>query len=317
MMEHYKYKELIQLALLDELADNELDKLHKHLIECNECQLEYDNLTKFYSGINQKKIDDVDDDFLSEARQQFKDRLNFELSSQSFIQKLTDFSRRNFRIHRSPILAGAFSLVVGISIGYFAFSSGKYSINNSFQNSNEGNQRITNVRILNKDTSNGQIEFSFDAIKEITLKGEINNPAIQKILAEALVNESNPGTRIQTASLLSNQITDNSKISPKVKTSLITAMKYDNNPAVRMEAMKALLNLPYSNDVNEALLFVLQHDKNSGMRVTAINALASIKPVTGSINQETIKVLNQKAKDDINQYVRIRAASLLKEENIQ
>jgi len=314
-MEHDKFKELIQLALTNELTDDELEKLHKHLIQCSECQLEYDRLTKFYSNISEKEKTNIDDEFLSETRQQFKDKLNYELSRQSVFQKLSDFSRRNFRIYRSPILAGAFSMLLGISIGYLIFSSGKYSNNNQAQN--KADARITNVRIIKNDSTSGQIEFSFDATKEITMKGELNDPSIQKILADALVSEKNPGTRIQSANLLANQTSDNAKINPKVRASLITAMKYDNNPAVRMEALKALVNLPYENDINEALLFVLQHDKNSGMRVTAINALASVRSSGGNINQETINVLNQKAKDDENQYVRIRAASLLKEDNIQ
>ncbi len=315
-MEHDKFKELIQLALTNELTDNELEKLHKHLLECSECQHEYDRLTKFYSKINEKEKTNIDDEFLSEARGQFKDNLNYELSRQSIFQKVKNFSGRNFRIYRTPILAGAFSLLVGLSIGYFVFSPGKFS-NHGLANNPAGNARITNVRIIKNDTSNSQIEFSFDATNEVVMKGDLNNPAIQKILAEALVNEKNPGTRIQTANLLANQTSDNAKVNPKVRASLITAMKYDNNPAVRMEALKALVNLPFGNDINEALLYVLQHDRNSGMRVTAINVLASVKSNGSEINQETINVLNQKAKDDENQYVRIRAASLLKEDNIQ
>jgi HEAT repeat protein len=147
------------------------------------------------------------------------------------------------------------------------------------------------------------------------MKGNIDDPSIQKILAEALVNERNPGTRIRTVNALANQT--NVSPSPKVKQALITALEFDSNPAVRREALKALLEFPYDNEINDCLLYVLQRDKNSALRIAAINGLASAKLNGQIINEETLKVLNQKVKNDDNEYVRIRAASLLKEDKLQ
>jgi HEAT repeat protein len=106
-------------------------------------------------------------------------------------------------------------------------------------------------------------------------------------------------------------------MNPKVKSALISALKNDNNPGVRMESLKTLLNLPFDNEINESLLYVLQHDKNSGLRIAAINGLASATLNGKTMDEQTLKVLNQKVKNDDNEYVRIRAASLLKEDKIQ
>ena len=316
-MEHQVFKEMIQLALLNELNDDEMKELHNHLIECNECQLEYENLTKFYTEINESKPNKVDEYFLHDAREQFRQKLNYELSRQSIIEKLFNTIRKNLWIYKRPALAGAFSLVLGLILGYLVFSPGTSNVSLFGENniSNEKNPEITNVRFLNNGSLNGEVEFTFDAVKQIKMKGKINDPSIQKILAEALVNEKNPGIRIRTVSELANQMGESTN--PKVKQALITALKYDSNPAVRREALKALLEYPYDNEINDCLLFVLQNDNNSALRIAAINGLASAKLNGQNINEETLKVLNQKVKNDDNEYVRIRAASLLKEDKLQ
>lgn len=319
-MEHQTYKEMIQLALLDELNDNELNMLHQHLIECSECQAEYDKLKKYYDVIDQNKSSEIDEPFLQDARRQFRLKLDYDISKQTIIEKAFNALRRNLWAYKRPAFAGAFSLAAGLFFGYLLFApEGSVKISNFTENLGltKGSAEIANVQFVNSDSSNGEVEFSFDEVKRVTMKGKLNDPAVQKILANALVNEKNPGTRIQTVNALANQTMVNNKANPKVKSALITALKFDGNPGVRMEALKALLNLPYDNDINESLLYALEHDKNSGLRIAAINGIASAKLNGKTIGQEEVKVLNQKVKNDDNEYVRIRAASLLKEEKIQ
>jgi len=319
-MEHQTYKEMLQLALLDELNDNELYKLHQHLIECSQCQAEYDKLKKYYDAVDQNKIGEIDEQFLQEARRQFRLKLDFDLSKQTIIEKVFNVLRRNLWAYKKPVFAGAFSLAVGLFLGYLLFTSdGSVKISSLTENLGltGGNTEVANVQFVNSVPNNGEVEFSFDEVKRVTMKGKLNDPAVQKILANALVNEKSPGTRIQTVNALANQTMENNKANPKVKSALITALKFDGNPAVRIEALKALLYLPYDDEINESLLYALEHDKNSGLRVAAINGLASAKLNGKTIGQEGMKVLNQKVKNDDNEYVRIRAASLLKEEKIQ
>ncbi|MCL5031463.1 MAG: HEAT repeat domain-containing protein [Bacteroidetes bacterium] len=326
-MDHQIFNEMIQLALLDELNDDEMKKLHQHLIECSDCQAEYDRLNKYLSIINQNKSGAVDDELLQEARNQFRRKLNYDISRQSILEKLFSAFRKNIWIYKRPALAGAFSIAVGLFAGYLIFSPGSSSNMNLIGDKNgveENATTISNVRFINDSSSTGEVAFTFDAIKQVTMRGKLSDPSVQRILAEALVNEKNPGTRIQTVNALANISnkqeslpTGKSNVNPKVKSALLTALKYDGNPAVRMEALKALLNFPFDNDINEALLFVLQRDKNSGLRIAAINGLASATQNGKTIDPETIKILNQKIKNDDNEYVRIRAASLIKEENIQ
>ncbi len=318
-MEHQSFKELIQLALLNELSDDQMKELHKHMIDCSRCQAEYDSLTQYFAVIDKNKPDSVDEQFLHDARRQFRTKLDYELSRQTVIEKIFHSIQKYFWLNKGAVFTGAFSLAAGLVIGYFVFSSGATGMN-FFTGENggrAGKQIITNVRFLSSDAASDEVNFVFDAVRQVKMKGKLSDPEIQKILADALVNEKNPGARITTVSALANQVSENKAPNPKVKDALISALKYDNNPGVRREALKALLEMPYDNRINDCLLFVLQHDKNSGLRIAAINGLTLAKMNGQAINQETLNVLNQKVKNDDNEYVRIRAASLLKEENIQ
>ena len=325
-MDHTIFKEMIQLALMDELNEDEMKKLHQHLIECSECQAEYDKLSKYHSLLNEGKKDSVDDNLLNEARIQFKRKLNYDLSKQSVLERAFRAVRMNIWLYRKPVFTGAFSLVIGLLAGYFIFSPGSSKLNmfGVGNGTTEGAAAISNVRFINDSLNTDEVEFSFDAVRQVTMKGKLTDPSIQKVLAEALVNEKNPGTRIQTVNALANlsdrqtnRTLGNASVNPKVKSALLTALKFDGNPAVRMEALKALLNFPFDNKINDALLYVLQHDKNSGLRVAAINGLAGAIQNEKRINPETVKILNQQIKNDDNEYVRIRAASLIKEERTQ
>lgn len=312
-MAHDKYLEMIQLALLNELDDDEMKSLHDHLIECPECQKEYDKLNEFHSLVNNNKFPEPDDQMLRDARSRFRNSFNYELSKQSIIEKAANAVKKFIWLHKAPVLAGAFSLFVGFFAGYLFFG---INGSNSFFRSGD-NTLITNVQFSDKKSEKGEIAFTFDVIKRIQMKGQLTDPSIQKILAEALINEKNPGVRIETANTLASFVKGQKKPDPRVKSALTTALKSDPNPRVRMEALTALLNYPYDNVVNEGLLYVLQHDKNSGMRIAAINALAGEANKGSGFNNQTLNVLNQKVKNDDNEYVRIRAASLIKEGQIQ
>jgi len=313
-MKHQKFREMMELALLKELNDTELEELHKHLIECEDCQYEYDMLNKFYKEIDNLHKKGLDEISLQNARRELRLKLDKEISQRSFFEKIAD-SIKNFTFYNyKPVIAGTSSLAIGLFMGYIFFHSSNE--NNFFATTqlNPNSTKITNVRFERPAGTNGEVQFTFEAVKPVTMKGNINDPKIQMILAQALLNEKNPGSRYRTVSEIANQAAENkSVIDPKIKTALITTLELDNNPGVRKRALTALLNLPYDQQIKDALLYTLVKDSNSGIRIAAINGLTSAKMEGNKFDEETLKILKQKSKDDDNEYVRIRAASLVKE----
>ncbi len=313
-MKHQKFKEMMELALLQELNDTELEELHKHLIDCDSCQYEYDKLNNFYKGIERLDKKEIDELSLQNARRELRLNLNKEISRRSFFEKTIEGIKNFSFFYYKPLITVSASLCFGLFMGYIFFHNGNENDLIESAQIDQASTKITNVRFTQPVNNNGEVEFTFEAVKPVKMKGNVNDPKIQMLLAQALLNEKNPGSRFNTVSAIANRTEEkNGTVDPKVKSALITTLELDGNPGVRKRALTALLNLPYDQQIKNVLLYVLVKDSNSGIRIAAINGLTSAKMDGNNFDDETLKILKQKSQNDGNEYVRIRAASLVKE----
>jgi HEAT repeat protein len=170
---------------------------------------------------------------------------------------------------------------------------------------------IAAVHFLDADPETGMVEFTFQAVRPVRVRGSIRDEEIRRILARALLEEENPGVRIRTVSAIAAAV--ESSLDPKVKAALIKALREDPNPGVRKEALKALRQGPMDNDVQDALIDVLESDKNEGMRVDAINSLTALGAKHPAVGEKLISVLQRRTEIDDNRYIRLRAEAMLKE----
>ena len=318
-MNHNKIKEIINLSIYNELSEDEQAFLNVHMANCEECRTEYEQIQKLNGLLNNLKTSKIDNQLLSEARQELKAAINLEFIKKSLldniIEKLNMVLAPNYKLVFGSIIL----ILTGLIIGYFLFSPGINGISSQFINASQTDPFekndiiITNLRFIDSDIKDGEISFTFNALKPVTMKGKISDPMIQKILAHSLLNEQNDGARIKTLNAISEQTKNKKLLSPKVKSSLITALKYDENPGVRREAILVLKKLPVDEQVIDAYLYVLKHDKNSGLRVEAINSLGETKVDEKNIPEGMVELLKQKSINDENQYVRVRAKSILQE----
>jgi HEAT repeat protein len=159
--------------------------------------------------------------------------------------------------------------------------------------------------------SDGEIEFTFDVVRPVRLKGNINDSQIQKVLAHALVNSQNPGVRLRTVNALSGQ--QQPLQTEELRAALLEAITSDANPAVRKEALTLLQKLPFDEEVKKAILHVLQNDQNSGVRIAAMMVLDQFKAQAILKDQEVLNVLREKMETDENNYIRLIARNFLEE----
>ena len=219
------------------------------------------------------------------------------------------------------LAAAAFSfLIAGLILGYLFFHSSDtvhYSLENLNPQNNKkeamlsGDTRINNIRFIDKNTADGTIDFTFDAVKPVHIKGKINDPQIQNILTYSMLNEDNPGTRLNTISLLNSS--GQPQPDNEIKNALLSVVKFDNNQGVRWEAMKLLNKFKFDDEIKKTLLFVLQNDSSSGMRIEAMNRLVEANKTGSSFNSEDLSVFRQKSELDNNNYIRYQAKTVLKE----
>ena len=309
----------MQLSVVGELTEEESSEINRLIGESEELRSEFDELRKITGLVESASPEEPSEDLLIHLRQNLMRRIRSEPTENSrphMLEKVRFALLGNYR----QALGAAFILLIGIFIGQYYFVGPAPPAVNSdivdIDNFTPENFKIKNVRFVDNFSRNGEVEFVFDAVKPITYRGNMNDIAVQRILASALVTDNNPGSKIRTINRFAEQSLAAENFDPdkKVKEALIFSLKTDENPGVRRQALNVLFNYPLDQNIRDAFLYVLANDDNSGLRVAAINALAEYTHSRNQLDSKTKDILNSKAQSDNNDFIRLRAASLLLEE---
>ncbi len=318
-MDHKQYREWLSLSLYNELKKEETQLLDEHLRGCESCRAELSELRQMHSVLEKKRAVVPSEHLLLEARTQFRSALRRERQTRTFWQEWTAnvgawWGELKLSPQYAAALAGIFTFAIGLLVGSSAFirptpkeiskaippvitpSVDTVALNNA-------GSEISNVRFIDSDTTDGQVEIAFDAVKPMTLKGSTDDPAIQKLLTYAVLKEQNPGVRLRAVSAIGEQQQKKNTGDPKLKTALISALKFDKNDGVRKEALVILQKFPMDEEIKTAFLDILVHDENPGMRVAAMKHLESQELV----DPEFLDILKGKPQTDQNAFVRSRA----------
>lgn len=320
-MNKEKFIEQCYLYLMDELIESDKVEFENALMEDDYLRKEFEVIKSIYSSFKESRPKEADEKLLTESRTLLMRRIREESQRVSPLEQFLNLIRTFLFKKYEYILSGAITIVVGILIGYLLFNQPSekreiLSTNNNIgiEQLERNNVRISGIQFPANISEGGEIEISFDAVKPVRYKGTVEDPFVQKLLATALVTGSNPGMRLRTVNTIASHADEiNFKPDPKIKQALLTALKVDTNPAVRKEALNVLLKITFDDEIRDALLFVLSNDKNSGLRVAAINALSELKLQGHTFDNITKTVLSKKAEMDNDNFIRIRAASILKE----
>jgi hypothetical protein len=306
-MSHRQYREQLPLLLYQELSEEEKNVVEAHVHECVSCQQELAQLKQIQGMAAGRRQRFLTEEFLEQNRRRLRETLRQERSKESFWER---WNPMLWPPLYKTALGAAFSLVVGLLIGYFTFSSRPVAVTSeSRQGFERGEIQITNIRFEDADAADGEVEFSFDSVTPMRIKGSITDPRVQKVLTYAMVNEQNPGIRLRAVSAFSTQPLNSPDA--EIKNALITTLKTDENPGVRKEALSVLQKLPVDQQIKESLLYVLTHDKNPGLRVAAIKSLEA----SHLKDQDVLNVLKQRIQKDDNDYIRLKARAVLREVN--
>ncbi len=324
-MKHEEYRDMIYLLVNNELNANEKSLMEKHLEACESCKAEYEEQLKLKALLSGEKESDSFEQLLNEARLDLHTALRLEKikmsSGNNFSDKLMSFFAQPYKF----AIASAVILVAGVFIGFLIFNNpvnkAQPQISQITGSQNiqpvktpsllQDNTRITNLRFINQDLKSGEVEFTFDAVKPMTMKGNVNDQRIQNILTYSMLNEQNPGIRLSSINAISKN--QPGQLDNDVKKALMSVVKFDNNPGVRREALKMLQKYPYDEKLKETFLYVLLHDSTSGNRIEAINSLVQAKNNGYKFDQNEMSIFQKTMKTDDNNYIRYRARNVVEE----
>ena len=318
-MKHNEYKQLLQLSLFGELKSEEQLKLKEHLLTCEECRVELEDQKNLLELISGKQKANVDEKVLIAARYQLRGALRAERSSNNILNSITDNIFQYFTTPLKFAFAGASLLIIGVLIGGIFFSkssqsefTGQQNGENSFASLSE-EISISKVRFIDSDASDGEVEFTFEASRPVRLKGSINDQQIQSVLTYAMLNEQNPGSRLNSINAMDSETPG--QYDNDVKNALITVVMTDENPGVRREALKLMSKFPYDESVKQTLLYVITSDTVSGLRIEALNSLIEAGGKGYKLNQEELNLFRNKLQEDENPYIKLRSKTILQEYN--
>lgn len=321
-MNKEKFIEQAQLYLMDELNQSEKIEFENLIMENDELKREFDSIKQMFESFTTSRPEEVDEKLLVSARNNLMRSIRNEAVKETASEKILKWLKNIFVVNYKLSFGSLTLVVIGVFVGYFLFYSSNQQIATvsksvDLDNLSQYETGVSNIRIPNPFLKGGEIEVIFGGTggtSPISYKGTADDPIIQRALATALVTQENPGLKLRTVNTLASTVQSDQFIpDPKVKSALITAMKNDKNPAVRREALNVLQKFSFDQEIRDAYLYVLSNDSNSGLRVAAINALANLKVQGNSLDEKIINVLNKKAENDDSDFIRLRAASLIKE----
>jgi len=315
-MNHEKFKQWMILDNYNELSEKEIIEFREHLDNCDTCRQEYLSIINDLNKVSKEFKIKKEDKILSEARENLRQLIvekKYVASKNRTNSILSFLYLTNFRV----AFGGVAIFLLGFLLSFlFINNSNNNPLNNennikNISYLNEDGMRLNNINFIYTDANTGDMRVSFEAVKPVTVVGNIKDKNIQNILMYSMLDEKNPGTRLNTINFINNESTNT--LDEEVKQTIITVVKYDQNPGVRMEALKLLNTFQLSNDVKDALIYVVMNDKNSAMRIGAINKLAEVTN-TGYLLQANDKdQLKKKLNSDNNNYVKLTVKKVLEE----
>jgi len=148
--------------------------------------------------------------------------------------------------------------------------------------------------------ASGKIQIAIDEVQRRVVSGSVADPRIQELLLSAVREESNPGVRVESIGVLKN-----SADSEEVRHALIDAVSHDPNAGVRLKALEGLKQYAGDAGVRKTLANVLLKDDNPGVRLQAIDLL------TTHHDDSIVGVLQDVMQKEDDKYIRTRCQNLL------
>jgi HEAT repeats/Putative zinc-finger len=300
-------KENVVLHLYDELPDDAKFEFMHHIQHCPSCRQELEAAQSFKEDMAAAPVPEVSPNLLASSRMQLQETLEHAEQNRSFWGMfIFDFAGWMHQIKLAPALTAALLIIgfAGGSITTWRLAQQRVSIGDSDNVVVPQRPQVANVASIDSvetDPSSNQVTIKYDTLRPQTVKGSAGDPQIQQLLLLAAHNRDSD-VRLDSIDLLKNKAQDND-----VRDALISALRYDKNPGVRLKALDGLKS--YVKDdvhVRDAVLEALLHDNNAGVRSEAISLLDPVKADTSV--REALEVL---AARDPNQYIKTQSRKYL------
>ena len=301
-------RELIWLAMYDEITSEQNSILENHLQTCSECQLDYEETRRTITLLNNKLQLGATELQLESSRTELHERLLFLTQpklNKNWGAKLWQVVSLDFAPSWRFATAVAL-LFIGIFTGKFFFAMPRTGADAFFPSLAELlESNISNIESVHYDPGTRQVAIKLNTLNDFTIRGDIEKPEIQLMLAHSLANEERPNVRLKSVRALEQTRT----LNDDAVHSLADLIDSEENTGIRLRAVKLLTSIPITPALKEVLaqtlLKVLLNDSNSAIRIEAFRGLSRIE------NGAIAPALFDAAKNDSSEFIRTKAQQML------
>jgi len=298
----------IVLFVYDELPDDARFELEQHVSRCAGCAGELESAKKFRKDFSGVPMQDPSPNFLAASRMKLQEALEGAEQGAWWHRFIFDPVAWLQQIRFAPALAAAIFIVgFGGGIGATYKMAKVGGVDNGPGAGQVPEQAslgasVGAIQSVSQQPGSNLVTVKYDAVSPQVQTGSLNDPKIQQLLLYAARNNFNPGVRMDSVDLLTQQPNDT-----HVREALIYALRYDSNTGVRLKALDGLG--PYVKgdvQVRDAVLESLMSDANPGVRVEALRLLEPVR-----CDSSVRIVLQRLAAKDENRYIRSQSRTLL------
>lgn len=292
-------KSSVTLYIYDELADDARYELEQHVERCSSCAGEVKSAQAFKAAMAALPQLEPTPNLLAASRMKLQEALEETEQARGWRRFIFDPTAWLRQARFSPALTA-----VLLMVGFGAGAGTTYKIASMNRPANfagiaseqqPAEASVVGVRDITQQPGSNKVDIKYDVLVPQSTQGTIDDPRIQQLLLAAARTQNNSGVRMDSVDLLMKKSGDEN-----VREALMYALRYDNNPQVRLKALEGLG--PSVKDdvrVRNAVLEAVMNDSSANVRSTGIDLL---KPVRGdgSVRQ----VLRHLAAQDQSQNVR-------------
>ena len=297
----------IVLFVYDELPDDARFELEQHVSRCAGCAAELESAKKFRTDFSRSPMQDPSPNFLAASRMKLQEALEGAEQGAWWHRYIFDPAAWLHQIRFAPALALAIFMVGfagGIGATYKMVRGGAADMSSGSGGAAPApvQASVGAIQSVSQQPGSNLVTVKYDAVSPQVRTGSMNDPSIQQLLLYAARNNFNPGVRMDSVDLLTQQPNDT-----HVREALIYALRYDSNTGVRLKALDGLgASVKDDVQVRDAVLESLMSDANPGVRIEALRLLVPVRA-----DSSVRIVLQRLAAKDENRYIRSQARTLL------
>jgi anti-sigma factor RsiW len=295
----------VVLYAYDELPDDARHELEQHVARCATCMAEVQAVKAFRNDMAKFPAQEPSPNFLTDSRMKLQEALESAEQGGWFSRLVFEPMHWLNQVRFAPALAAAIFIVGfagGIGATYKMVKNSGTPIVDRGPQQGPAVASVSGVSSIVQQPGSSQVTIKYDTVVPQQATGSFSDPQIQQLLLYAARNNFNPGVRMDSVNLLTQQPNNE-----HVRDALLYALRYDSNTGVRLKALDGLG--PYvksDTQVRDAVLEALMSDANPGIRIEALRLLDPVRA-----DSSVRIVLQRLAQKDENRFIRSQARTMV------